>query len=120
MSGACCNGSDCTDLELQQAELAKDFDGQEFRVLFFSFFSLIAGVMISASPSQPGGSGWQVENSLQGAKIVKQRHRIRATEGMKSVSHKTSFYSATVCVGGRRKLEGGGMGRHVETAAEEE
>lgn len=55
LSGACCNGSDCTDLELQQAELAKDFDGQEFRVLFFSFFSLIAGVKFSASPSQPGG-----------------------------------------------------------------
>lgn len=41
-------------LELQQAEPAKDFVRQEFRVLFFSFLSLFAGVMISASPSQPG------------------------------------------------------------------
>lgn len=114
LSGAC-NGSDCTDLELQQAELAKDFDGQEFRVLFFSFFSLIAGVKFSASPSQPGGE-LVASGKLQGAKTVKQRHRIRETEGMKSVSQKTSFYSATICVGGRRELEGGGMGRCGENS----
>lgn len=54
LAGAYCNGSDCADLELQQAEPAKDFVRQEFRVLFFSFLSLFAGVMMSASPSQPG------------------------------------------------------------------
>lgn len=37
---------------------------------------------------------------------------------MKPVSHKILFPSAAACVGGERELEGGGMGRRAETAAD--
>lgn len=111
---------------MQEPEPAQEECGacvlQEFGRFVCSFFSLIAGVMVSAPPSQPGEElvgCQQVENSLKWQKLLNKE--IASGRGREQSLFLTKAYSPvllSVWEAGR-ELEGGGMGRQSEAAREE-
>lgn len=112
---------------MQEPEPAQEECGgcvlQEFGRFVCSFFSLIAGVMVSAPPSQPAEEligCQQVENSLKWQKLLN-KEIARGEGGREQSLFLTKPYSPvllSVWEAGR-ELEGGGMCRQAEAAREE-